>query len=41
MEPEQPPPRWDFTTTLLLVLALALLAILTFELWVPHFGVHR
>lgn len=39
--PEEPPPGWDFTATLLLLLALALLAVVTFELWAPHFGVHR
>lgn len=39
--PEEPPPHWDFTATLLLVLALTLLAVLTFEIWAPHFGIHR
>ena len=39
--PEEPPPRWDFTATLLLLLAITLLAVLTFEIWAPHFGVHR
>lgn len=38
---EEPPPRWDFTATMLLLLAITLLAVLTFEIWAPHFGVHR
>ena len=38
---EEPSPRWDFTATLLLLLAITLLAVLTFEIWAPHFGVHR
>lgn len=41
MEEEQPPPRWDFTATILLILAIALLAVLTFEFWAPHPGGHR
>ena len=38
---EEPPPHWDFTATLLLLLAVTLLAVLTFEIWAPHFGMHR
>jgi hypothetical protein len=41
MEEEQPPPGWDFTATILLLLAIALLVLLTFELWAPHPGAHR
>ena len=34
-------PRWDWTATLLVVLAVVLLMVLTFEMWAPHVGVHR
>ena len=40
-QPEEREPRWDWVATVLLVLAIALLAVLTFELWEPHFGVHQ
>ncbi|HXH23749.1 MAG TPA: hypothetical protein VNI78_00785 [Vicinamibacterales bacterium] len=34
-------PRWDWTTMLVIVLAVIILLVVTFELWVPHFGTHR
>lgn len=34
-------PRWDWTATVLVLLVLALIAFLTFDIWIPHFGVHR
>lgn len=40
-EQQEPPPKWDLTATMLLLLALALLMLLTFEIWAPHLGVHR
>lgn len=33
-------PGWDWTATVLVVLGLVLLALLTFEIWAPHFGSH-
>lgn len=39
--PEDPEPRWDWTATLLVLLAVVLFAVLTFEIWAPHFGAHR
>ena len=40
-QPKTPEPRWDWIATVLVVLAIALQAVLTFEFWAPHFGVHR
>ena len=39
--PHQPEPAWDWTATVLVVLAVVLLAVLTFEVWAPHLGSHR
>lgn len=39
--PDEPEPRWDWIATLLVLLAVILLAVLTFEIWAPHFGLHR
>ena len=33
--------RWDWTSTVLVVLAIVVLAVLTFEIWAPHLGMHR
>lgn len=35
-EQHEPPPKWDLTTTMVMVLVIALLLFLTFELWAPH-----
>lgn len=40
-QPETREPRWDWIATVLVVLAIALLVVLTFEFWAPHFGTHR
>lgn len=40
-EPEDDEPRWDWTSTLVVLLVIVVLAVVTFELWAPHFGVHR
>lgn len=40
-EHQTPPPRWDLTATMLVVLAVAGLLLLTFDLWVPYFGGRR
>jgi hypothetical protein len=29
-------PRWDWTATVLIVLAVVVLLALTFEIWAPH-----
>ena len=39
--PEQDDQRWDWTATLLVLLAVVLLGVLTFEIWAPHFSAHR
>lgn len=39
--PEQDDPRWDWSSTLVALLIVIVVAILTFEIWAPHFGVHR
>lgn len=36
----EPPPRWDWISTMLLVLAVALILVVTFEIWAPHPGSH-
>ena len=41
VEPEEDDVGWDWTTTLVVLLAVVLLAVVTFELWAPHAGVHR
>lgn len=40
-KPEPDETRWDWSSTLLIVLVVLVVAILTFEIWAPHFGVHR
>lgn len=40
-KPEQDERQWDWSSTLVVVLALLVVAIVTFEIWAPHFGVHR
>lgn len=40
-KPEPDEARWDWTSTLVVLLALILLAVVTFEVWAPHFGAHR
>lgn len=40
-QPEEDEPGWDWTATLVVLLAVVLLAVVTFELWAPHVGVHR
>ena len=34
-------PQWDWSSTLVIALVVLVVAILTFEIWAPHFGVHR
>jgi hypothetical protein len=36
-----PRASWDCTSTVLVVLAIVVLAVLTFEIWAPHLGMHR
>ena len=40
-KPEQDDSRWDWTSTLVVVLVVIVVAVLTFEIWAPHFGMHR
>ena len=41
VEPDRDDARWDWTSTLVVLLAVVILAVVTFEIWAPHFGVHR
>ena len=41
VERDQDDARWDWTSTLVVLLAVVILAVVTFEIWAPHFGVHR
>ena len=34
----EPVDRWDWSSTMLVILFVLLALVLTFELWVPHFG---
>lgn len=40
-DPEREPFQWDFTTVLIVLLVVAFLMLLSFELWSPHFFPHR
>ncbi|MDQ3487073.1 MAG: hypothetical protein M3468_04975 [Acidobacteriota bacterium] len=40
-EPHDQPPRVDVALVLLVLLGLAVLVFLTFDLWMPHRGGHR
>ena len=37
---KDPIDRWDWSSTMLVILLVVLLIALTFELWTPHFGGH-
>ncbi len=39
-EPVDPMDRWDWSSTVLVILALALVVALTFDLWTPMLGLH-
>jgi hypothetical protein len=41
MSEQEPGPGWDLTVTMLVLLAVALLVFLTFDLWAPHYWYHR
>jgi hypothetical protein len=37
-ESNDPQDRWDWSSTMLIVLVIFVVLVLTFELWAPHVG---
>jgi len=40
-ESNDPQDRWDWSSTMLVVLVIIVVLILTFEIWAPHFGANH
>jgi hypothetical protein len=38
--PTDPADRWDWSSTMVVLLIVILVLVLTFEIWSPHFGMH-
>lgn len=38
--PNDPADRWDWSSTMVVVLVVILALVLGFEIWAPHFGLH-
>ena len=40
-EPNEPEPRWDWISTILVILGVVIVLALTFEIWAPHYGMQH
>ena len=38
---QDPADRWDWSSTMFIVLIVIVVLVLTFEIWAPHFGANH